>query len=195
MEAALEAKLRGPHSFPLERLLHIFYVIFAHHDAEEEKAQEEEEPEEGGSAGGGTSEAQREVCCGMRVPRALLAGSPAVRPCWRAAHLRRMLRGRQRLPRPCLCAIVPRASAGLCVLPALTPPLPPASVFPPQTRRVMQQAEVLYQVCSLVTLRLLDQCSGDVLDGQLYRCNLGEDMAQALAANVRLTLTDYLRLD
>ena len=42
VEAAVEAKLRGPHSFPLERLLHIFYAIYANHDAEEEEAEEEE---------------------------------------------------------------------------------------------------------------------------------------------------------
>ncbi|KAL4457995.1 hypothetical protein ABPG75_012860 [Micractinium tetrahymenae] len=110
-EAAVEAKLRGPHSFPLERLLHIFWAIFAHHDAEDEEEGREGEGDE-----------RREA------------------------------------------------------------------------QRVMQQAEVLHQVSSLVSLRLLDQCSGDILEGQLYRCNLGEDMAGALAANVRLRLGDYLRL-
>jgi hypothetical protein len=58
----------------------------------------------------------------------------------------------------------------------------------------MQQAEVLQQVSSLMALRLLDQCGGDLLEGQLYRCNLGETAAHALAANVRLRLADYLRL-
>jgi hypothetical protein len=58
----------------------------------------------------------------------------------------------------------------------------------------MQQADVLQQVTSLVALRLLEQCGGDVLDGQLYRCNLGEAAAEALGHNVRLRLTDYLRL-
>lgn len=108
----------------------------------------------------------------------------------------------------------------------------------------MRQGEVLHQVSSLLSLRLLDQCSGDVLEGQLYRraawrgqrpgqragagvrarvpvhpktcarqpavaprprgqlprprhpcrCNLGEDMAEALADNVQLRLGDYLRL-
>ncbi|EFN58433.1 hypothetical protein CHLNCDRAFT_50195 [Chlorella variabilis] len=110
VEAAVEAKLRGPHTFPLERLLHIFYVLYAHHDAEDE--------EEG-------AEGRLEV---------------------------------------------------------------------PQSQRVMQQAEVLQQVSSLVALRLLEQCGGDVLEGQLYRCNLGEAAAAALGANVRLRLTDYLRL-
>lgn len=50
------------------------------------------------------------------------------------------------------------------------------------------------QVSSLVSLRLLEQCGGDALEGQLYRCNLGEGMAKALGDNVRVQLTDYLRL-
>ena len=58
----------------------------------------------------------------------------------------------------------------------------------------MQQAEVLQQVSSLVALRLLEQSSGDVLEGQLYRCNLGDEAAQRLAANVGLALTNYLKL-
>lgn len=58
----------------------------------------------------------------------------------------------------------------------------------------MQQAEVLQQVSSLVALRLLEQSSGDVLEGQLYRCNLAEDAAYRLAANVGLSLAHYLKL-
>lgn len=30
-EAALDAKLRGPHAFSLERLLHIFFFLFSMH--------------------------------------------------------------------------------------------------------------------------------------------------------------------
>lgn len=63
MEAAVEAKLRGPHAFALERLLHIFYVIFAQHDAEEE------EEEEGGAAAATAlqrhRESRREVRAGV----------------------------------------------------------------------------------------------------------------------------------
>lgn len=113
VEAAVDAKLRGPHSFPLERLLHIFYAIYAHSDAEDEEEEGDEE-----------EEAQRKA----------------------------------------------------------------------EAQRVMQQAEVLQQVSSLVALRLMDQSSGDVLEGQAYRCLIPEDVAAALAANVRLRLTDYLRL-
>lgn len=43
MEAAVEAKLRGPHAFPLERLLQIFFAIYADHDADDE---DEGDPEE-----------------------------------------------------------------------------------------------------------------------------------------------------
>jgi hypothetical protein len=32
----VEAKLRGPHPFPLERLLHVFYALYAAHNAGEE---------------------------------------------------------------------------------------------------------------------------------------------------------------
>lgn len=53
---------------------------------------------------------------------------------------------------------------------------------------------MLQQVSSLVALRLLEQSSGDVLEGQLYRCNLAEDAAYRLAANVGLSLAHYLKL-
>ena len=46
VEAAVEAKLRGPHSFPLERLLHIFYAIYADHDGEDDDDEEEGGQEE-----------------------------------------------------------------------------------------------------------------------------------------------------
>ncbi len=42
----MEAKLRGPHSFPLERLLHIFYAIYADHDGEDDDDEEEGGQEE-----------------------------------------------------------------------------------------------------------------------------------------------------
>lgn len=58
----------------------------------------------------------------------------------------------------------------------------------------MQQAEVLQQVSSLVALHQLEQGSGDVLEAQLYRCNIDDGVAEALARNVGLRLTDYLRM-
>ncbi len=45
-EAALEARLRGPHSFPLERLLHIFYALY------QQQGEDEEEEEKGHGQGG-----------------------------------------------------------------------------------------------------------------------------------------------
>ena len=57
VEAAVEAKLRGPHSFPLERLLHIFYALYAHHDADEVVAGEEEEAAVEAAAEPGTAAA------------------------------------------------------------------------------------------------------------------------------------------
>lgn len=106
-EGALEAGLRGPHAFPLERLLHIFYCIYAQRDAEEEEG-----------AGGGAAALAREV----------------------------------------------------------------------------QVAEVQMQLSTLVGLRLLGTLGGDPLEGCSYRCNVGDDMARALADNVRLQLEDFLKL-
>lgn len=36
VEAAVEAKLRGPHSFPLERLFIVFYALYSAHNADDE---------------------------------------------------------------------------------------------------------------------------------------------------------------
>lgn len=59
-EASLEARLRGPHSFPLERLLHIFYVLYPQHAADGE-----------GGAGGEdeAAEARRGRVCGVEWVR------------------------------------------------------------------------------------------------------------------------------
>ena len=38
-EAAIEATLRGPHAFPLERLLHIFYCLYEQHGLHEDETQ------------------------------------------------------------------------------------------------------------------------------------------------------------
>ena len=48
VEAAVEAKLRGPHAFPLERLLQIFFAIYADHDADDEDEDDQggRDPEE-----------------------------------------------------------------------------------------------------------------------------------------------------
>lgn len=38
------------------------------------------------------------------------------------------------------------------------------------------------------------QVSGDMVECPVYRCNLGDDAAARLADNVRLRLTDFLKL-
>ena len=51
------------------------------------------------------------------------------------------------------------------------------------------------QVSTLVALRLLGQGGGDPLDGGVqYRCALSDESAAALAANLRLRVTDYLKM-
>jgi origin recognition complex subunit 5 len=60
-EAALEAQLRGPHSFYLERLLHIFFCMYAQRDEDEERVVEHQE--NGGSAGMRTAKG---VATGLR---------------------------------------------------------------------------------------------------------------------------------
>ena len=51
-EAALEARLRGPHSFTLERLLHIFYALYQQQDEDEGPGEDGEEEREGRGHGG-----------------------------------------------------------------------------------------------------------------------------------------------
>ena len=71
VEAAVEARLRGPHSFPLERLLHVFYVLYVHHDGEEGEEGEAGLPEAcevgaGHGALGRTSVMTRPACVGSQ---------------------------------------------------------------------------------------------------------------------------------
>ena len=98
-ESALEAELRGPHSFPLERLLHIFYNIYNENDEDSE-----------------------------------------------------------------------------------------------YSRKTMEGAEVLMQITTLCTLRLLAQSGGTPFEGQTYRCLISKQTAEMLAKNVKLALYDYIRL-
>ena len=171
VEAAREARLRAPHSFPLERLLAVFYCLSAAVDGEDEEGEDRS----------AASAAQREEvrwlwARGMGAGQALLRSvCPALHPA-------------DAYGRPC-------RPAGTCPQPAAHPALLPASPpCPLQARRAVQQAEVLHQVSSLVSLRLLEQSGNDALEGQTYRCGLGDDAATELAANVRLRLADYLKL-
>lgn len=43
-------------------------------------------------------------------------------------------------------------------------------------------------------LPLWVQTSGDALEGGLYRCNLSQEMADAIARNIKLSLQHYLKL-
>jgi len=112
-EAAVEASLKGPHSFPLERILHIFYCIYEQHGPEEDEGNPGEDS--GGRRG----------------------------------------------------ALV---------------------------RHEVQRAEVQMQLSTLVALRLLSASGVDMLEGGTYRCNLPDEVALAIAANVKLRLGDYLKL-
>jgi hypothetical protein len=118
-EYAVEAGMRGPHAFPLERLLHIFYCVYA-------QREDEEAEEYNGDAGEGGQAARR--------------GAAA-----RLAH-------------------------------------------------EVQVAEVQMQVSTLCALRLLSVSGGDPLEGGAYRCLVADDLARAVADNVRLKLGDFLKL-
>lgn len=107
-ENAAEAALRGPHSFPLERLLQIFYCLYDQHGPHEERNEGE---------------------IGIR-----------------------------------------------------------------NIAFEVQRAEISMQLTTLVSLQLLSTGGGDVLEGCSYRYNLADDLAFAIASNVKLRLGDYLRL-
>jgi origin recognition complex subunit 5 len=56
----------------------------------------------------------------------------------------------------------------------------------------LQRADVGMQLSSLVTLRLLSTSRGDMLEGLTYRCHITEEVAYAIAANLKVQLTEYL---
>jgi origin recognition complex subunit 5 len=109
-EAAAEAGLRGPHAFPMERLLHFFYAMYAAAEGE-----------------GGEGEGERAGARGWADEA--------------------------------------------------------------------QAAEVQMAVTSLVALRLLGaSTAGDALEAATYTSNVPDDLAEAVAANVKLRLGDFLSL-
>lgn len=55
-----------------------------------------------------------------------------------------------------------------------------------------QSAEVFMLLRSLVSLRLLSQVTGDMLDDGKYQCNIKDELAQKLAQNLRIDLNPYL---
>ena len=59
--------------------------------------------------------------------------------------------------------------------------------------RELLSADVFMQISSMVALGLLTRVSGgDALDGVRYRCDIGNEMARKIAANLRVNLDNYL---
>ena len=59
--------------------------------------------------------------------------------------------------------------------------------------RELLSADVFMQISSMVALGLLTRTSGsDALDGVRFRCDIGNDMARKIAANLRVNLDNYL---
>lgn len=148
-EAALDAQLSGPHSFPLERLLHIFYSIYQDGDDDYDV--------DGGDMGSGGGSKQG----GLTYGDAFGAGRWAKE---------------QALGR----------STGASS----------SAVMRAQSRSaVIGSAHVLMQVTQLCSLRLLEHCGGgSSLEARTYKCLLNEESASAVATNLGISLSDYLRL-
>ena len=115
-EAAQMSVFQGPHSFPLERLLHIFYCIYEQHGPERVET----------SGSNGLWGENRE----------------------RSKHL----------------------------------------------IHEIQRAEVGMQISTLVQLNFLSWHGTDVLENGQYKCHISDELAVALASNVKLRLNDYLKL-
>ena len=59
--------------------------------------------------------------------------------------------------------------------------------------RELLSADVFMQISSMVALGLLTRVSGaDALDSVRYRCDIGDDLARKIAANLRVNLDNYL---
>jgi origin recognition complex subunit 5 len=59
--------------------------------------------------------------------------------------------------------------------------------------RELLSADVFMQISSMVALGLLTKVSGaDALDSVRYRCDIGDDLARKIAANLRVNLDNYL---
>jgi origin recognition complex subunit 5 len=59
--------------------------------------------------------------------------------------------------------------------------------------RELLSADVFMQISSMVALGLLTRVSGgDPLEGVRYRCDIGNELAQKIAANLRVELKNYL---
>ena len=59
--------------------------------------------------------------------------------------------------------------------------------------RELLSADVFMQISSMVSLGLLSRVGGaDSLESARYRCDIGDDLAQKIAANLRVKLANYL---
>lgn len=59
--------------------------------------------------------------------------------------------------------------------------------------RELLSADVFMQISSMVSLGLLTRVSGgDALEGVRFRCDIGNDLARKIAANLRVNLDNYL---
>ncbi|KAL0055795.1 hypothetical protein WJX82_004387 [Trebouxia sp. C0006] len=67
-----------------------------------------------------------------------------------------------------------------------------AAAWDERAAQQQQSAEVFMLLRSLVSLRLLSQASGDMLDDGKYQCNIKDELAQKLAHNLKIDLSIYL---
>lgn len=60
--------------------------------------------------------------------------------------------------------------------------------------RKMQEVDILMQVSTLCSMGLLTCLTPDTLSQPTYKCNVSDEMAYAVAAELNLTLNNYLKL-
>jgi len=61
-------------------------------------------------------------------------------------------------------------------------------------KSAQNSAEILHQISSLVSLKMLQKVSGDVLDVVKFKCNVTFDFIQNLSANANFPLFQYLHV-
>ena len=71
---------------------------------------------------------------------------------------------------------------------------PPQEESVERWSRKMQEVDVLMQVTTLCSMGLLTCLTPDTLSQPSYKCNVSDEMAYAVAAELNLTLNNYLKL-
>ena len=71
---------------------------------------------------------------------------------------------------------------------------PPMDESVERWSRKMQEVDVLMQVSTLCSMGLLTNLSLDTLTSPTYKCNVSDEMAYAVAAELNLTLNNFLKL-